>query len=266
VPSGNTGKIIQQVSVSKKEIKLTFLDGDTLDLPYDVYVEGYYYVGKVVDPQTLANLKEQAALQPLMTYGFRLLSRGKYSEYQVREKLYLRDAKKPQVDAVIARLKQAHLLDDARLMGEWVSYYRQRHYGPAYIEEKLYQKGLNASLIASLSSDDQQDQDAIQWLLPPLFKKYQQRSFQEQRSMIKQRLVQRGFRHATIQKVFATLASVSIETELTSLQVMYAKVKSRLSRRYQGTALQEKIINFLLRKGYNYANIRRVIKESKDVD
>jgi SOS response regulatory protein OraA/RecX len=266
VPSGNTGKIIQTIAVKKKIIELTFLDGDTLELSPDIYTQNYYYIGKVLDPKTIESLQQASQLEPLLQYAFNLLSKGKYSEYQVREKLYRREAKKYQVEAIIERLKQAHLIDDETLIKEWVNYYQQRHYGPKWIEEKMYQKGFSQTLIKALPNQAHTELAAIEVLLPKLVKKYAHLSMQDRQHTIKGRLLTRGFSARAIAQALSALPEVDLEQELANLEKVYAKIHARLMRRYEGKALQEKIINFLLRKGYNYANIKRLLKESPDVD
>lgn len=266
MPSGNTGKIIQALTVKKKTVDLVFLDGETLTLTHDLYTQQYYYVGKVLDDQTLANLKEAIRMQPLLTYAFGLLNKGKYSEYQVREKLYRREAKKPQVDEIIHRLKQAHLLEDAQLMKEWENHYRLRHYGPRWIQEKLYQKGFSSSLVKTMMDENDQSLNSVQSLVPTLLKKYRTRSAQAQKEIIKLRLQARGFSHHIIQKVLQTQPDNLLDQEMDNLKNDFEKITKRYQNRYQGKMLQEKIINFLLGKGYNYPNIKRFIKESHDAD
>lgn len=268
MPSANTGKIIAEVSAKKRTVDVTFLDGEVLNLPYDVYTQQYFYVGKVLDQKTIDELKVAVALHPLFQYAMRLIQRGKYSEYQVRSKLYAREAKKPQVDAIIERLKLSHLIDDDELVKEWQTYYRQRKYGPVWIEQKLIEKGFSSPRIASIhrEGDEEEDYQTIMTLLPVLVKQYHDESYVASQHLIKQRLLHRGFAHRVIDRALSTLPTKDDEGEMKRLQDAYTKVRLRLSKRYQGKILQEKIINFLMRKGYNYANIKRTLKELHHAD
>jgi SOS response regulatory protein OraA/RecX len=55
-------------------------------------------------------------------------------------------------------------------------------------------------------------------------------------------------------------------SELKNLADDLKKGMRLYERRFSGSQLQEKLINFLLRKGYNYSNIKRLLKESHHAD
>ena len=47
---------------------------------------------------------------------------------------------------------------------------------------------------------------------------------------------------------------------------MFSRQKKKYSKRYQGTHLKEKIIDTLLRKGYNYEHIKELLNREGALD
>lgn len=266
MPQGNTGKVIESIEFKKKKIHIHFLSGESLMLTPDQYTQDYFYIGKVMDPKTYDQMVISNQNQPFIDYGFRLLSKGRYTEYQVREKLYHRQAVKPQVDLVIERLKQAHLIDDQALMLDWVNHYQKKGYGFRFIKQKLIEKGVASAKIETITLDSHIQKESIKFLLNQWSKKYARLSERQKKEKIRQALMVRGFDIKDFALYLEALPSHTEAEESVNLDLAYQKAVRTFSRRFEGEVFQEKVINFLVRKGYNYANIRRKIKESSHVD
>lgn len=261
MPSGNTGKVIASLLSKKKGVEITFEDGETLWLPAAIYAEGFYYTGKRMEAHDLTQLKNNLELHPFTEYALHLLQRGRYSEYQVREKLYHRKALKFQVDQVIETLKKHHLLDDAQLMKDLVMMYQERNYGLNWIKEKLYTKGFSSSLIDTIAEDVTVSVHAMDKLLPRLIKQYQTLAYRDRVEKIKERMRTRGFSNQAIAIILKKIPEADITQELTNLKFAMRKAYERYRKRYQDRTLQDKVTNFLLTKGYKYANIKALLKE-----
>lgn len=262
MPRASTGKTIEGITVKRKRILLTFYSGETLTLTPDQYTQDYFYVGKVISDEQFLILAMSTKTQPLIDYGFRLLSKGRYTEYQIREKLYRRDAIKSQVDLVIDRLKQAHLIDDAILMKDWVDHYQRRGYGRRYIEMKLFEKGFAKGLVHAMHIDAGIEKEMIKKIIDQLKNNRKGLSQRALLVSIKNRLLARGFDANTFSPLLASIGPLNNIQESEHLLAAFQKAKRLYGTRYQGITLQEKMINFLLRKGYNYANIKQLLKES----
>jgi SOS response regulatory protein OraA/RecX len=262
VPKGNTGKLIQSIQVKKKAIILTFLGDETLTLSPQSYTDYYLYPGKVIDSDLFHQLEAAQSLQPLKDYAFSLLSKGKYSEWQVREKLYRREAKKYQVEEIIQTLKAAHLIDDVSLFHQWVEHYHQRGYGLKWIEQKMYEKGFAKDLVTTLPSLTQPIPHVIEGLIKKMMNQYRSLSQRERFQKISLSLQRRGYEFRQIQTYLEPTLTDDSNLEMTNLKQAFTRIYHRYQSRYQGRELREKIINFLLAKGYTYGNIQKVIKES----
>jgi SOS response regulatory protein OraA/RecX len=262
VPYGNTGKIIESITSKRKQIIIAFLSGENLTLSPDQFTQDYYYVGKVISSKEFEQINLASQTQPFIDYGFRLLSKGRYTEYQIREKLYHRKAIKPQVDEVITRLKQAHLIDDQTLMKDWVHHFQQRGYGERVIREKLFEKKFSGELIQTLILDQSIQDEKINQLTIQLNQKYSRLSQRLKLETMKRRLLERGYELKLITACLLKLPQDDSATELVNLAEDIKKGKRLYEKRFAGAHLQEKLINFLLRKGYNYSIIKRLLKES----
>lgn len=261
VPYGNTGKIIESITSKRKQIIIAFLSGENLTLSPDQFTQDYYYVGKVIAAKEFQEIQLASQTQPFIDYGFRLLSKGRYSEYQIREKLYNRKAIKPQVDEVIDRLKQAHLIDDQSLMKDWVQHFQGKGYGERLIKEKLFEKKFSAALIQTMVINEEIQEEKVNLLTLQLQQKYKHLSQRLRLETIKRRLLERGFNAKAIAASLLKLPQENPALELANLAEDIKKAKRLYEKRFKGFQLQEKIINFLMRKGYNYSIIKRLLKE-----
>lgn len=266
MPYANTGKIIESITTKRKHIIIAFLSGENLALSPDQYTQGYYYVGKVISPKEFEQINLASQTQPFIDYGFRLLSKGRYTEYQIREKLYQRKAIKPQVEEVITRLKQAHLIDDQTLIKDWVHHFQQRGYGERAIKEKLFEKKFSGELIQSILLDQSIENEKIDKLIVQFNQKYAHLSKRLKIETIKRRLIERGYELKLITQFLSKLPQDDPATELLNLSEDLKKAKRLYQKRFSGAQLQEKLINFLLRKGYNYSIINRLLKEFHHAD
>lgn len=262
MPLDNTGKIIESIQVKKKKIVLHFSSGDSLSLSSDQYTQDYFYVGKVIDTKAFEKLDKATKTQPFIDYGFKLLSKGRYSEYQIREKLYKREAIKPQVDEVIERLKLAHLIDDASLLKDWVHHFQKRGYGMRMIKTKLHEKGFFPHLLETIQIDEDIERASISRLIEQCVKKYQRLSERDRKQKITTTLLQRGYEPNVYQSFLAAIPSLTKEQTDHNLKEAFEKALRMFQSRFVGREREEKIINFLVRKGYTYSNIISLIKES----
>ena len=258
----NIGNIITSIEIKKKKIVIFFGKGHSLTLSSDQYTQDYFYVGKVIDDKKFEELTQATKTQPFIDYGFRLLTKGRYSEYQIREKLYQREALKPQVDEVISRLKLAHLIDDTSLLKDWVHHFQKRGYGLRMIKTKLHEKGFFPHLLETIQIDEDIERMSISRLIEQSLKKYQHLSERDRKQKITTMLLQRGYESKVYHSTLEAIPRLTKEQTDSNLKEAFEKALRMFKTRFVGREREEKIINFLLRKGYTYSNIINLIKES----
>ena len=258
----NIGNIITSIEIKKKKIVVSFASGQSFTLSTDQYTQDYFYVGKVIGDKKFEELTQATKTQPFIDYGFRLLTKGRYSEYQIREKLYKREALKPQVDEVISRLKLAHLIDDASLLKDWVHHFQKRGYGLRMIKTKLHEKGFFPYLLETIQIDEDMERISISRLIEQSLKKYQHLSERDRKQKITTMLLQRGYESKVYHSTLEAIPRLTKEQTDSNLKEAFEKALRMFKTRFVGREREEKIINFLLRKGYTYSNIINLIKES----
>jgi 1,2-diacylglycerol 3-alpha-glucosyltransferase len=93
-------------------------------------------------------------------------------------------------------------------------------------------------------------------------KKYHRLSERERRQKITNLLRQRGYESKVYLSTLEAIPSLTKEQTNDNLKKAFDKALRMFQSRFIGRERDEKIINFLLRKGYTYSNIMDLIKES----
>lgn len=122
---------------------------------YNVYVDGTYafpiseevlikyriFKGMEIDEQTQEQLKQADQVSKLYSRAIDFLAHNLRTEYEVREKLLSLSEDEGAIDAVIERLKDQQLVNDARYADSYVTtVIRARKNGPAWIRNHLKTK------------------------------------------------------------------------------------------------------------------------------
>ena len=83
MPKGKTGKIIKKIRINKKNVSITFTDGDRLSISQEAYVSAYLYEGKEVNKKDLAQLERITSVKKLSEYALSLLMKKHYTEWKM---------------------------------------------------------------------------------------------------------------------------------------------------------------------------------------
>lgn len=103
---------IEKIKILKNKAVIYLEKDNKLELDKDIYPNFYLYVGKELSNKEIKEIKEQNEMSSLNKYALNLRAKHLLSEYQLREKLYLKGASKPVVDKIIKNLKTYDLIDD----------------------------------------------------------------------------------------------------------------------------------------------------------
>ena len=153
MPSKSSGKTILKIKVNKKDVVITFVDRSKERLSLEVLANFYLYEGKTLTNKELSEMKKMSETSKLLKYAMSLLSKGHYSEWKMREKLYNKEASKSDVDTVIKILKKNDLLNDQMLALDWVEYGNERNIGKKKIIQELSSKGVFDDVINKIQDD-----------------------------------------------------------------------------------------------------------------
>lgn len=190
-----------------------------------------------------------------------------YLSYQLRTKkeikeyLYKKEYHRDAVDDVIKRLEDLRYLDDESYAKSFINtQLRTTANGPKIIEQKLVQKGVPENIIQDKIFDIDEDvllENANEFAQKQI-RKQKRASFQQMMTKIRQSLYQKGFNKEIIEE---TIKSLDLEPdedeELDKLKNLVEKVKHRYDK-------PEKLIHYLMTKGYHFDEIKKVLSSENN--
>ena len=250
---------ITKIKVLKNKVSITFDNKTKLSVDKDVYSNFYLYENKEVSKKEYQQILSLNDTNTLLQYALKIRSKALYSEYQMREKLYNKDATKAEVDKIIKILKGYDLINDAALASDLTEYYNSLNYGKNKIIHKLSEKGIFQSEIDKIKFPINKERNKAQNVLNKLEKKYEKYNTSSKKSHIYNAYISLGFDPEVANEFSNKIKESSHKDELDKLKNDYQKVKIRLSRKYKGKELKQKCINSLLQKGYKLKDIIKVV-------
>ena len=259
MPKGNTGKIIKKIRVNKKNVSITFTDGEKLSISQEAYVSAYLYEGKELSKKDLEKLDRITSVKKLSEYALSLLMKNHYTEWKMREKLYAKEATKEDVDYIIKRLKSIDLIDDKAYIEDYLGYAEEKGYGKNKIKQELLKKGIFAEEIDKIRFNEVEEKKKAKALVPSLEKKYAKYSYEQKKQHIYAALLNRGFSHDVASSCLNNVSGINEKDEQNKIKIDYKKVYSRYKQKYDGRELNDKVFQALRRKGYRVSDIKRVM-------
>ena len=255
--------VLTQIKEKKGRLVLLFDDGEKIKLPPDVFSEFHFGEGDKLSESDYARLTDQAEYWKYWDYCCDKLSRESYSTYQIKTKLIGKGVKKEHVTRIIARLKEAKLLDDsmfARTFAEDVG--DLRNLGKNRIIYELRLKGIHDDIIAKLVFPEEKEYEKACRLASFIDRRYSRYPTRKKRLKAMKVLFDHGFDDSVSGKAVAAMITDTEKTiEEAGLSHDYELCKAKYARKYEGYELKRHILMALLRKGYEYDDIERILEE-----
>ncbi|MBP5091213.1 MAG: RecX family transcriptional regulator [Bacilli bacterium] len=263
MPSARAGKTVKKIAWKGKRATL-LIDDDEVTLSENAFSEFRLYVGKELSSSEFRKLKDYAALDDLYSYGLKLLSARSYTSYEIRGKLMKRSAEIEDIRKVIFRLKKNGLLDDeAYAKGYLEDAYELKGYGEKRIRFELERKGIPPEVVASLPFSYEKELMSAKKISRQLEKRYASVPNQAKRDKIMNALLARGYSNSLAREASGDIEENEEAMEASLLEKDYNKSKARYGRKYQGYELKQKLMAYLLGKGYRYEDIKHM-EEDED--
>ena len=240
MPSARAGKTLTKISWKAKKATLTIGD-EKIVLSENAFTEFHLYEGKEVSNQELKKIKDYAALDDLYGYSLRLLSARNYTSHEIREKLYSKN--KDDASYAKAYLEDAY---DVKCIGE------------KRIRFELEKKGIGAEVMATLPFSENKELEGAKKYTRLLEKRYVKVPNAAKRGKIVSALLSRGYSQEIAMEATSELSYNDEVTEVSQLEKEYNKAKARYSRKYEGYELRQKVIAYLLQKGFRYDDIKEI--------
>ncbi|MEO0288197.1 MAG: RecX family transcriptional regulator [candidate division WOR-3 bacterium] len=132
---------LERAKKNKEKVNV-FVDGEYSFSTYDqILLKFDIFVGKEVDHNWIESLKKETQIFDSKRYIYRILSKKRYTENQIREKLFFRRVDRETVEKLLKELKETGLVDDRKFIKDYLDYLKsQQKYSRREIESKLFLK------------------------------------------------------------------------------------------------------------------------------
>ena len=229
-------------------------------------IETYKLVeGLDIDRETLDQLRDLEQVQDCYNTALKLLSYKDYSSAKLKARL---EKKGPYSDEVISHtiehLKEKHLIDDYDYCYNYIESSLNKGYGFNRAVASLKKEGVNVDIINHIleAFSDELEYDKAVEIIEKLYNANHTRSPNALIANIKSKLFNKGFKGETVDRALDQVEMQFPKEETEALlKKEYERGYRRYSSKYEGKELKNKIVNFLMRKGYEYSDITSLLEE-----
>ena len=266
--SEGTGNVIAFIKTGRKKATVRFESGESIVLSLDAFTEQPLYVGKVIDDEEMKVLSRLADEDKYYQIALKYVLKETHTTHQVVQLLYKKGLDEKTTYRIVHRLEQEGLINDALYAD---TYARDvagvKLLGRNRIMMNLKEKGISYEIIRNIEIDRDRELSKARRYASLANKKYATSTNTKKMYKVITSLIRRGF-DEDIAREAARLEFTAgdPELELQRLRNDARRVKARYATKYGGYELNRRVTGVLVRKGYPYENIERVMKEIEDED
>lgn len=254
-----SGNEILKIKIGKTKVTIVF-PSEEIKISLDTYTEFRLYVGKALDDEELQKIKTRDKIDKLLKSALISVTKGHPTKKALITKLEAKGAHKAQIDKIIDILSKSGLLDDRQFVDDYVQFAKNKGYGQERIIRGLYEKGVPQHLVKSIEFSPQDEEERARMMLPNLETKFARYNYNQRKRRIYDSLLRLGYSSSIAIKLVDKIKKGDGQTELAALSKDYASVKRKSIGKNR-----QKIMNYLLAKGYRYQDIISIMKkEEKD--
>lgn len=166
------------------------------------------------------------------------------------------------VEEVITFLIQKDLINDVLYGNNYYEYQLNQGHGYVWIKNKLLQKGLSPQFVEQLKEEyEQVERLACLDYAHKLEGQRSNKSYSALKQSLELKLKLRGFSSSMI---YETMSSLVLKEDDDALSIEFHKALRKYSKEVDDRIRNNKIIQFLQRKGYRYEDIIKMIRSEED--
>lgn len=267
-----TVKSIFPVKNMKNEIVFSYAENEStvsLELTDKIIDEFGIEKGKVFNREEFDALKDLEQISRAYNKALRYLTVKDYTYSQMKKKLMDKgDFDDTQLDATLDLLCEKNLINDRLYTINYLKRCTRIGIGLNKAVYHLRNYGVDSEIIDScLEELDNEEYVSATRLIDSYFTKNNSNSYKNMQKKIKEKLYVKGFTNETIEKAMSDYDfEYDDEKEKMALEKDVDKAIARYSKKLSGNELKNKLIDTLLRKGYNYDDIKDILiaKENDD--
>ena len=259
-------KSIYEIKDSMNEVIFLFDESEIILELSDKIIKSYdLEIGKEISKETFDILKDHEQVTRAYNKALKFLTVKDYTYNQMKKKLMdsgnYDDA---QLDITLELLQNKNLINDEEYTVNYLkrctrlgvglnkAIYNLRNYGVSdeIIDQCLEKNSFDDEYLAATKIIDTYYNRNIGFSYKAMLKK------------IRDKLYIKGFTNEAIEKALSDYDfEFDYEKEHNALEKEFIKQKKKYSKKYDTNQLKEKIINNLLRKGYNYEDIKEIMNK-----
>lgn len=259
-------KSIYEIKDSMNEVIFLFDESEIILELSDKIIKSYELeIGKEISKETFDILKDHEQVTRAYNKALKFLTVKDYTYNQMKKKLMdsgnYDDA---QLDTTLELLQNKNLINDEEYTVNYLkrctrlgvglnkAIYNLRNYGVSdeIIDQCLEKNSFDDEYLAATKIIDTYYNRNIGFSYKAMLKK------------IRDKLYIKGFTNEAIEKALSDYDfEFDYEKEHNALEKEFIKQKKKYSKKYDTNQLKEKIINNLLRKGYNYEDIKEIMNK-----
>lgn len=261
---------VTKIRILDDVVKVT-LENDAQKEPLRLYMtmEDYFSfkitLHRYLDAGYVQSLQVQQDVIKATRSAIRRLAAKDYTCQEMRRYLIQnKELNREQADKIVDDLQERGFLNDERYASEKTQYYASLGYGREKILRTLRKKGIDSETIEQALTDLQDDQEEVraQAMAQRLKLTVKDRSRKMKQQLIASKLIAQGY-SPEIARRTASQLDLDDEDEDSALEQTMAKAQRLYAAKHSGARLQQKILEYCIRKGFSADAVRRKLEEQE---
>ena len=250
-------EIVKFKKIGRSKYKIYF-DNEEITLYEDVILKYDLLLKKKIDLDLLEKVLESNKYYELYNSALNYISIKMRSEKEIRDYLLKKEASDEDINNIIKDFYDKNLLNNKLYITSFINdSINLKENGPLKIKNDLIKNGFDEYEIDEYLNTIE---DSV-W--EEKIKKYINKHISNKRvstNMMKLKLLNDlNIKGYSKEMVYPLLENISLDDE-NNIKEEYKKAYKKYGSKYKSKELDNKIMNYLLRKGYNYSEINNVIK------
>lgn len=228
---------------------------DKIEVSDDIIVKFRLEKDLEIDSTLYKKIKKENEKRNIFFKVCNYISYGMRSEYEIYKYLEERDVSQADIIKIIKELKDLNMVDDEMLAKFILDSTIRNKKGPKVFYNKLFERKLKVNKDDFIYDEDMEE-EVLDVIIPKLVDKKTNLPIKKQKEQLYQKLIRDGFSGSLIEKKINSISFTSnaldyLDNEIKKLKKKYEKLPD--------DEKQTKIIQSLMRKGYEYSDIKKVI-------
>lgn len=261
-----TVKSIYPVKNGINEVVFLFDESEIIVEVSDKVIKAYKLESGIeISKEIFDVLKDYEQVTRAYNKALKLLTVKDYTYSQMKKKLMDNgDYDDTQLDATLELLQEKNLINDEAYTLNYLKRCMRLGIGLNKAIYNLRNYGISSEIIdRCLEENDNDDEyNAATNIIDAYYNRNSNFSYKAMLKKIRDKLYIKGFTTETIERALADYDfDFDDQKEQKALEKEFVKQKKKYIKKYQGKQLKEKIIDTLLRKGYNYEHIKELLNK-----